>query len=546
MDGPSLVVQFFHSLPHLDIHLSRIPPVFDSSNPKYLEALAVIGSVPILWLILTMIGLLTYFLTRCCDKKLQVPRPMEAHRWVLGFTAVLCCGSIAVGLYGNDDFHSGTKAFANALQTIQDNATGAELGAASVIESIQAQIEPQTQNLTKLLEKILPSQNASIHVAMVREMRVVVSNINSISDNLKLGSHILRSVHVQPYVDQIHEIEIIRWPVTIGVLSFYIFLCLVLIFGIVKGSRCTILLFTVLGLVCLVINWIMASAYLVAGVGGSDLCMNPSGVILNTTRDLATKELLHRYVVCNKSDEMLGPVEGPIREARLAVTEADTGVYKFVELSSQYYSHRDVRVVAERLKRHLGTASHNLSMLASLVDCRQPHQQYQKAVFHMCEVGMYGIAFMFLSSVATGLLFTILVWIGSHVWIYLKTRKGYLQVADQEPFLPLSTSNASRASGSTGRSQNLPSAPPGSNTNSLRYHSRHSHTPPQTPPFPGTLTGRTSTDDKDKTLTLRKNQEISLTSTIGRRSPPVVLGPNNGQYATLSKSCKTLESSDFY
>ena len=48
-------------------------------------------------------------------------------QWILNvffFTS----GSIAVGLYGNDDFHSGTKAFANALQTIQDNATGAELG----------------------------------------------------------------------------------------------------------------------------------------------------------------------------------------------------------------------------------------------------------------------------------------------------------------------------------------------------------------------------------------------------------------------------------
>lgn len=38
--------------------------------------------------------------------------------------------------------------------------------------------------------------------------------------------------------------------------------------------------------------------------------------------------------------------------------------------------------------------------------------------------------------------------------------------------------------------------------------------------------------------------------TLGRlpshHHEPILSGPNNGKYATLSKQCKTLESSDFY
>ena len=42
----------------------------------------------------------------------------------------------------------------------------------------------------------------------------------------------------------------------------------------------------------------------------------------------------------------------------------------------------------------------------------------------------FGLTFMLGSAVAAGLLFTLLVWVDSHVWIYLRKRKGYLQVKD--------------------------------------------------------------------------------------------------------------------
>ena len=51
------------------------------------------------------------------------------------------------------------------------------------------------------------------------------------------------------------------------------------------------------------------------------------------------------------------------------------------------------------------------------------------------------------------------------------------------------------------------------------------------------------------TMTLgRRGHYASLRSAAARNADTEMplLGPNQGQYATLSKGCKTLESSDFY
>lgn len=63
-------------------------------------------------------------------------------------------------------------------------------------------------------------------------------------------------------------------------------------------------------------------------------------------------------------------------------------------------------------------------------------------------------------------------------------------------------------------------------------------------------------DNLPATMTLgRRGHYASLrggghsSSRLGGHGPDIdeaLLGPNKGQYATLSKQCKTLESSDFY
>jgi hypothetical protein len=229
-----------------------------------------------------------------------------------------------------------------------------------------------------------------------------------------------------------------------------------------------------------------------------------------------------------------GPLNTLVRQARLNIDKSEQLVAEFAALTELNYSPKDIQPSLDKLSRSLKTAGQNLATLAGLVDCAPIHRRYLDITDVTCRKAMFGLTFMLGSAVVAGFLFTILVWVDSHVWIYLRKRKGYLQVAEQDPFLPLSSS-ASSSRGGPGGSLNRTNNPPQTYSSAGTYpgrhaHYRHTHTPPQTPPFPGTMNGRGHHHNR--------HEQPS--------APPLLLGPNNGQYPTLSKSCKTLESSDFY
>ena len=103
---------------------------------------------------------------------------------------------------------------------------------------------------------------------------------------------------------------------------------------------------------------------------------------------------------------------------------------------------------------------------------------------------------MLVSAIISALFFTILVWCNSHTWIYFKHKAKYvkvslssarvivlprLQVEDQDPYMPLSTIDRGGRAGSMGMGT-MGGAP-------IYQRSRTIHTPPQTPPYHGTLNG---------------------------------------------------------
>lgn len=88
---------------------------------------------------------------------------------------------------------------------------------------------------------------------------------------------------------------------------------------------------------------------------------------------------------------------------------------------------------------------------------------------------------------------TLLIFAASITFFFCIYSKGYLQVAEQDPFLPLSSSAGSSSRGAQGGTLSRPSlnAPQTYSTAGTypgrHAHYRHTHTPPQTPPFPGTM-----------------------------------------------------------
>lgn len=76
-------------------------------------------------------------------------------------------------------------------------------------------------------------------------------------------------------IDEYEFYEHLRWPITLGFLTFLLFLCTVLVIGVARSSRCLLIFFCVLGLLTVAICWLLTGLYLASSVAVADFCMQP-------------------------------------------------------------------------------------------------------------------------------------------------------------------------------------------------------------------------------------------------------------------------------
>merc|ERR1712018_917939 len=125
--------------------------------------------------------------------------------------------------------------------------------------------------------------------------------------------------------------------------------------------------------------------------------------------------------------------------------------------------------------------------LSNDLRCEPIFRSYSTALVSVCDSGLLGLIILLISSAISGFLFTCLVWCNSHTWIYFKHKGRYIKVDDQDPYMPLSTIERPRitpglAAGSIS----------GIGTYGQHRGPRTMHTPPQTPPYHGTLNGHSA------------------------------------------------------
>lgn len=76
----------------------------------------------------------------------------------------------------------------------------------------------------------------------------------------------------------------------------------------------------------------------------------------------------------------------------------------------------------------LNTSERLLTHLTALVDCKALHYNYLNATRGLCEGGLLGLVLMLIASFVAAILLTVMVWVDSHTWIYIRKRNDYAQV----------------------------------------------------------------------------------------------------------------------
>lgn len=77
-------------------------------------------------MIISLVGLLLYLLTRCCDRKPRKSKSIGCQKFTLFTVTLLCCGAIGLGLYGNDDFHNGVLQVFDSGRHVQNMVMNAQ------------------------------------------------------------------------------------------------------------------------------------------------------------------------------------------------------------------------------------------------------------------------------------------------------------------------------------------------------------------------------------------------------------------------------------
>lgn len=374
--------------------------------------------MPAAWLILTLLVLLIYLLTRCCDREHRPSRSISALKVSLAVIAVLCCGAIGLGLYGNDDLHNGLTHLLAQGRQVEALVNAVKNHTTAIQVALNDRVSKQLTELKDIFEG--PTANATAAMNLMRR----VDNISTTNDKAAQATKDIRGfiakVTLIPALQLGDKIEYFRWPITMGVLSVLLVLCVILLVGVARHSRCALITFSVCGLLAVIASWLLASVYLASTVALGDLCIAPDRYLASEASPWVPPEVLLHYTHCEAA--RANPFTQRLREAKQALdtTRKELGSLKPDAIGIFKNSGLDPKF--SLLNTEVNSAERLITSLTTLLDCRALHSHYVEGARGLCNIGLMGLALMLLSSILSGLLFTVLVWVDSHTWIYIRKR----------------------------------------------------------------------------------------------------------------------------
>ena len=179
------------------------------------------------WLITTLVVLLIYLCTRCCDTKSTKHRKSRPIRCLLSFFALVTAAGLAGGFWGNHVLHGGVTEFEKATENIVNIVRRIQEMSRVYNEVLQKDIE---QNMNKLYDGPFQRdirESPSSHLEIMDNSDFIFFNI---SEGLK-GMDEIRFTVSDPNnrIDLrflpfwASTVERYRWPITMALQSKYPF-----------------------------------------------------------------------------------------------------------------------------------------------------------------------------------------------------------------------------------------------------------------------------------------------------------------------------------
>jgi hypothetical protein len=130
--------------------------------------------------------------------------------------------------------------------------------------------------------------NTTALTLMMETAQLVVKNNTEAISGIEAALYFIQpsqsDLLLKRFIDDYEFYELLRWPITLGFLTFLLFLCTVLVIGVARSSRCLLIFFAVLGLFTVAICWLLSGVYLATSVAVADFCVSPYHHLCNQQR----------------------------------------------------------------------------------------------------------------------------------------------------------------------------------------------------------------------------------------------------------------------
>uniref|UniRef100_A0A668AD21 Protein tweety homolog n=1 Tax=Myripristis murdjan TaxID=586833 RepID=A0A668AD21_9TELE len=395
--SPPWWVNLLHRLPHFNLQFEQTSSDFRPENWTYQQSILLLGGVALACLALDLLFLLFYSFWLCCRRNKNEEQPNAdccCTAWCVIIATLVCSAGIAVGFYGNGETCDGVNRLTYSLRHANRTITG-----------VQKLVYDSTSSLNNTVDKNL--QQLEGQYAKHTDFLSIIQKLQG-----QLGE-LVRQMAEIPFWDKANisledlavKIELYDWYRWLGYLALLLFdvlICLLVLFGLIRNSKGTLIGVCLFGVLTLVISWASLGLELAVSVTASDFCVAP---------DMYVTKVADQYGVINQGTNC---IQQKLSGSHKALVEMQDDVSELLRSATREYAQTKGNL--EQIQGVLNTTEISLHQLTALVDCRSLHMDYVQAMTGLCYDGLEGLIYLVLFSFVTALMFSSIVCSVPHTW----------------------------------------------------------------------------------------------------------------------------------
>uniref|UniRef100_A0A3P8X2B3 Protein tweety homolog n=1 Tax=Cynoglossus semilaevis TaxID=244447 RepID=A0A3P8X2B3_CYNSE len=388
--SPPWWVNVLHKTPHFNFRFEQTSSDFRPEDWTYQQSILLIGGVALACLALDLLFLLFYSIWLCCRRNKNVEQSNAdccCTAWCVIIATLVCSAGIAVGFYGNGETCDGVNRLTYSLRHANRTVTGVQKLIYDSAFSLNHTVDDNLQQLE--------SQYAgqADYLSITQKLQGQLEEL--IRQMVKIPFWENPIVSLEELAVTIELYDWFRWLGYIGLLLFDILICLLVLFGLIRNSKGTLIGVCLFGVLALIISWVslgLELAVSVVSISSRARCCFP-GEAASFRSDSSFQKL---------------------SAGHKALVEMQDDVSELLRSAAREYA--QTKGSLEEIQGVLNTTEISLHQLTALVDCRSLHMDYVQAMTGLCYDGLEGVIYLVLFSFVTALMFSSIVCSVPHTW----------------------------------------------------------------------------------------------------------------------------------